>query len=50
MQYNIGVKDGFSCINIYKVSKELLENKVERRGFQQPQKDMENVNAMKNHV
>ena len=48
--YNIGVKHGFSCINICQVLREVLKTEAEGRGFQHLPKDLANVNALKNHV
>ena len=43
--YNIGIKHGFSCINIRQVPRE-----ASGLGFQHLPRDMPNVNALKNHV
>ena len=47
---NIGIKHGFSYINIRQVPWEVLKTEAEGRGFQQLPKDLANVNALKNHV
>ena len=47
---NIGIKHGFSCINICQVPREVLETEVGGRGFQHLPRDLENVNALKKHV
>ena len=47
---NIGIKHGFSCINIRQVPWEVLKNEAEGRGFQHLQRDLANVNALKNYV
>ena len=46
----IGIKHGFSCINIRQVPWEVLKTEAEGRGFRHLPRDMANVNAMKNHV
>ena len=48
--YNIGIKHGFSCINIRHILFEVLKTEAEGRGFQHLQRDLANVNALKNHV
>ena len=47
--YNIGIRHGFSCINIHQVLWEVLKTEVEDRGFQHLPRDLANVNALKNH-
>ena len=47
---NIGIKHGFSCINIRQVPWEVLKTEAEGRGFQHLSRDLANVNALKNHV
>ena len=47
--FNIGIKHGFSCINIRQVPLEVLKTEAEGRGFQHLPKDLANVNALKNH-
>ena len=44
---NIGIKHGFSCINIRQVPWEVLKTEAEGRGFQHHPRDLENVNALK---
>ena len=46
----IGIKYGFSCINIRQVLWEVLKTEAEGRGFQHLPRDLANVNALKNHV
>ena len=46
----IGIKHGFSCINIPQVPWEVLKTEAEGRGFQHLPRDLVNVNALKNHV
>ena len=48
--YIIGIKHGFSCINIRQVPWEVLKTEAEGRGFQHLVRDLANVNALKNHV
>ena len=48
--FNIGIKHGFSCINIRQVPWEVLKTEAEGRGFQHLPRDLANVNALKNHV
>ena len=50
MSHNIGIKHGFSCINICQVPWEVLKTEAEGRGFQHLPRDLANVNALKNHV
>ena len=47
---NIGIKHGFSCINIRQVLWEVLKTEAGGRGFQQLPRDLANVDALKNHV
>ena len=46
-QQNIGIKHGFSCINIRQVPKEVLKTEAESRGFQHLLRDLANVNTLK---
>ena len=46
----IGIKHGFSCINILQVPWEVLKTAAGGRGFQHLPRDLENVNALKKHV
>ena len=46
----IGIKHGFSCINIRQIPWEVLKTEAEGRGFQYLPKDLANVNTLKNHV
>ena len=48
--FNIGIKHGFSCINIRQVPWEVLKTEAEGRGFQHLPRDLANVNALKIHV
>ena len=48
--YNMGIKHGFSCINIRQVPWEVLKTEAEGRGFQHLPRDLAIVNALKNHV
>ena len=48
--YNIGIKHGFSCINIRQVPWEVLKTEAEGCGFQHLPRDLANVNALKKHV
>ena len=43
----IGIKHGFSCINIRQVPWEVLKTEAEGRGFQHLPRDLANVNALK---
>ena len=47
---NIGIKHGYSCINIRQVSWKVLKTEAEGRSFQHLPRDLANVNALKNHV
>ena len=47
---NIGIKHGFSCINICQVPWEVLKTEAEGRGIQHLPRDQANVNALKNPV
>ena len=49
-EVNIGIKHGFSRINIRQVPWEVLKTEAEGCGFQHLQRDLANVNALKNHV
>ena len=46
----IGIRHGFSCINIHQVPWEVLKTEAEGHGFQHLLRDLANVNALKNHV
>ena len=47
--YNIiGIKHGFSCINIRQVMREVLKTEASGLGFQHLPRDVVNVNALKN--
>ena len=48
--YIIGIKHGFSCINIRQVPREVLKTVAGGRGFQHLPRDLANVNALKNHA
>ena len=48
--YIVGIKHGFSCINIRQVPRGVLKTEAGGRGFQHLPRDLANVNAMKNHV
>ena len=50
VNFTIGIKHGFSCINIRQVPWEVLKTEAEGRGFQHLPRDLANVNALKNHV
>ena len=47
---SIGIKQGFSCINIRQVPREVLKTEAGGRGFQHLPKNLANVSALKNHV
>ena len=47
LAWNIGIKHGFSCINIRQVPWEVLKTEAEGRGFQHHPRDLANVNALK---
>ena len=47
---NIGIKRGFSYINIRQVPWEVLKTEAEGCGFQHLPRDLTNVNALKYHV
>ena len=48
--FYIGIKHGFSCINISQVPWEVLKTEAECHSFQHLPRDLANVNALKNHV
>ena len=48
--FHIGIKHGFSCINIRQVLWEVLKTEAEARGSQHLPTDLGNVNALKKHV
>ena len=50
VHFIIGIKHGFSCINIRQVQWEVLKTEAEGRGFQHLPRDLAIVNALKNHV
>ena len=50
MLFNIGIKHGFSCINVCQVPREMLKIEAEGRGFQQLPRDLANFNALENNV
>ena len=50
LKTKIGIKHGFSCINIRQVPWEVLKTEAESLGFQHLPKYLSNVNALKNHV
>ena len=47
---NIGIKHGFSCINIRQVPWEALKTEAGGRGLLHLPRNLANVNALKNHV
>ena len=47
---NIGIKHGFSCINVCQVPREVLKTEAEGRGFQHLPRDLANVNVLENNV
>ena len=49
-KHNIGIKHGFSCINVCQVPREVLKTEAEGRGFQHLPRDLANVNALENNV
>ena len=46
----IGIKHGFSCINVCQVPREMLKTEAEGGDFQQLPRDLANVNALENNV
>ena len=48
--FTIGIKHGFSGINIRQVPWEVLKTEAGGRGFQHLPRDLANVNTLKNHV
>ena len=44
---NLGIKHGFSCINIRQVPREVFKTEAGGRGFQHLPRDLANVNALK---
>ena len=50
VHHNIGIEHGFTCINIRQVPWEVLKTEAEGCGFQHLPRNLENVNALKNHV
>ena len=49
-RFIIGLKHGFSCINIRQVPWEVLKTVAEGRGFQHLPRDLANVNALKKNM
>ena len=47
---NIGIKHGFSCINIRQVPREVLKTEAGGRGFQHLPRDLANVNVLKKNM
>ena len=47
LESHVGIKHGFSCINIRQVPWEVLKTEAEGRGFQHLPRDLANVNALK---
>ena len=47
---NMGIKHGFSYINIRQVPMEVLKTEAGGRGFQHHPRDLANVNTLKKHV
>ena len=47
---NIGIKHGFSCINIRQVLREVLKTEAGGRDFKHLLRDLVNVDALKKHV
>ena len=48
--FSIGIKHGFSCINVCQVPGEMLKTEAEGRDFHQLLRDLANANALKNNV
>ena len=48
--FNIGIKLGFSCIDVCQVPREVLKTEAEGRGFQQLSRDLANVYVLENNV
>ena len=46
--FNIGIKHGYSCINIRQVPREVLKTEAGGRGFQHCPRNLTNVNALEN--
>ena len=44
--FDIGIKHGFSCINIRQVLREVLKTEAGGHGFQHLPRDLANVNAL----
>ena len=50
IDFNIGIKHGFPCINVCQVPREMLKTEAVGRGFQHLPRDLANVNVLENHV
>ena len=50
VSFILGIKHGFSCINVRQVPWEVLKTEAGGHGFQHLPRDLANVNALKNHV
>ena len=50
VNFNIGIKHGFSCINVCQVPREVLKTEAEGLGFQHLPRDLANVNVLENNV
>ena len=48
--FNIGIKHGFSCINVCQVPREVLKTEAEGQDFQHLPRDLANVNVLENNV
>ena len=48
--FNIVIKQGFPCINVCQVPREMLQTEAEGRGFQHLPRDLANVNVLENNV
>ena len=47
---NIGIKHGFSCIDVRQVPREVLKTEAEGLSFQHLPRDLANVNVLENNV
>ena len=50
LNFNIGIKHGFPCINVCQVPREMLKTEAVGRGFQHLPRDLANVNVLENNV
>ena len=48
--FHIGIKHGFSCINVHQVPRKVLKTEGQSQEFQHLSRDLANANALKNNA